>query len=173
MNDNTTQPENPNSTDKSDTADDRDPPVGKEPERNSAPGDDHPTNSTEVEVTSATVAELHRRLLAVDSAVTDAETHLTAVTELIGAEATTDTSSRSPSVSAELDAAINKLEETAGQIDEALTGARTLRESAEVESSRIDDAGEQDTTDRTSIFDEEEYVRNTSDACSDDHNSQS
>lgn len=161
MEDNTTQGESVD-------ADDNDPSVGKEAEQNSAP-DEHSTDSTEVEVTPATVAELHRRLLAADSAVTDAETHLTAVTELMGAEATTDTSLRAPSVSAELDAAINKLEETAGQIDEALTGARTLRESAEVESSRIDDADEEGTTDQTSIFDEEEYVRNTSDTCSDEH----
>lgn len=163
MNDNTTQG-------KSVDADDNDPSVGKEAEQNSAP-DEHSTDSTKVEVTPATVAELHRRLLAADSAVTDAETHLTAVTELIGAGAATDTSLGSPSVSAELDATINKLEDTAKQIDEALTGARTLQESAEVESSRIDDADEKDTTGQTSIFDEEEYVRNTSDTCSDEHSS--
>lgn len=168
MNDNTTQPENSNPTSKSVDPDNNDSSVGKETEQNSAP-DEHSANSAEVKVTPATVAELHRRLLAVDSAVTDAEAHLTAVTELMGAEATTDTRSRSPSVSAELDAAINKLEETAGQIDEALTGARTLRESAEVESSQVEDADGEGTTDQTSIFDEEEYVRNTSDTCSDEH----
>lgn len=168
MNDNTTQPENSNPTGKSVDADDSNSSVSKETEQNSVP-DEHSANSAEVEVTPATIAELHRRLLAADSAVTDAETHLTAVTELMGAEGITDTSSRSPSVSAELDATINKLEETAEQIDEALTGARTLRESAEVESSRIDDTDKQDTSDRTSIFDEDEYVRNTSDSCSDDH----
>lgn len=161
MKDNTTQGESVD-------ADDNDPSVGKEAEQNSAP-DEHSTDSTEVEVTLSAVAELHRRLLAADSAVTDAETHLIAVTELMGAEAATDTSSRSPNVSAELDAAINKLEETAGQIDEALTGARTLRESAEVQPSRIGDADEEGTTDQTSIFDEEEYVRNTSDTCSNEH----
>lgn len=168
MNDNTTQPENSNPTGKSVDADDNDSSVSKETEQNSVPHEDS-ANSAEVEVTPATVTELHRRLLAADSTVTDAETHLTAVTELMGAEETTDTRSRSPSVSAELDAAINKLEETAVQIDEALTGARTLRESAEVESSRIDDADEEGTTDQTSIFDEEEYVRNTSDTRSDEH----
>jgi len=165
MNDNTTQPENSNTTSKSVDVDDNDSSVSKETEQNSVPDGDS-ANSAEVEVTPATVVELHRRLLAADSTVTDAETHLTAVIELIGAEGITDTSSRSPSVSAELDAAINKLEETAGQIDEALSGARTLRESAETEPSRIDDMDKQDTSDRTSIFDEEEYVRNTSDVCS-------
>jgi hypothetical protein len=161
MNDNTTQG-------KSVDVDDNDPSAGKEAEQNSAPHK-HSTDSTEVEVTPTTVAELHRRLLAADSAVTGAETHLTAVTELMGAEEATDTSLRSPNISAELNATINKLEETAKQIDKALTGARTLQESAEVESSRIDDADGKDTTGQTSIFDEEEYVRNTSDTCSDEH----
>lgn len=169
MNNNTTQPEDSNSTDKSVDAGKNDSSVSKEIEQNSVP-DEHSASSAEVEVTPATIAELHRRLLAADSSVTDAETHLTAVIELVGAGEITDTSSRSPNVSAELDAAIKKLEETAGQIDEALSGARTLRESAEVESSRIDDTDNQDTSDRASIFDEEEYVRNTSDVCSDSYN---
>lgn len=171
MNDNTTQSENLDSTDESINADDNDGSVDEKTEQNSAP-DEQTTDSTEIEVTPATVAELHRRLLAADSALTDAETHLTAVTELIGPEPTTDASSRSPSVSAELDAAITKLEDTVEQIDEALTGARTLRESAEAESSRGGDAGRKETVEQTSIFDEEGYVRNTSDTCSGDLNPQ-
>lgn len=129
-------------------------------EANSGPGD--------IEVTASTVAELHRRLLAVDGMVNDAETHLTAVSELVTADGSSTPDSGDRAAHAELGSAINKLEQTAEQVAEALEGARTLR-------TAIEDDGGIERADheskRTSVFDDEGYVRNTTGLRSEDGDS--
>lgn len=169
MSDNTTQTDSQKPAEE--CADrDTDAPLEPETERNATPDEHTPSpSSPEVEVTATTVAELHRRLLDVDNTVTDAETHITAVSELVGTEPT-GSGSRSASVSAELDAAIAKLEETADRIDEAITGARVLQESAKTTSDPTGDDGEHETDSQTSMFDKDGYVRNTSGEGSDQHN---
>lgn len=167
MSDNTTQPDSQKPAEECANRD-SDPPFDPETERNATP-DEHTPSSPEVEVTATTVAELHRRLLDADNTVTDAETHITAVSELVGTEPT-GSGSRSASVSAELDAAIAKLEETADRIDEAITGARVLQESAKTTSGPTGDDGEHETDSQTSMFDKDGYVRNTSGEGSDQHN---
>ncbi|QUO48157.1 MULTISPECIES: hypothetical protein [Halorubrum] len=167
MSDNTTEPDNQKSAEERANCE-GDSPLTPETERN-ATTDEHTPSSPDVEVTAATVAELHRRLLDADNTVNDAETHITTLSELVGTEPT-DSRSRSASVSAELDAAIAKLEETADHIDAAINGARELQESAKATSGPTGDEGEKESEGQPSMFDKDEYVRNTSDECSDqDH----
>ncbi len=152
---------NPSTVDEPANVNENDQQRNKMAGQNSASNEDCSTTSAKVQVTAATVAELHQQVLAADSTITDAEAHLIAIAEVIKTEATAEVKSESPSVNAELDAAISKLEETAEQIEVALTGARTLRESAETDVPQLDDAGERGSTDQRSIFDKEGYVRNT------------
>lgn len=163
MSDNTTQSDNQKSAEERANRE-GDSPLTPETERNAAP-DEHTPSSPDVEVTAVTVAELHRRLLDADNTVNDAETHITTLSELVGIEPT-NSRSRSASVSAELDAVITKLEETAGHIDEAITGARELQKSAKATSGPTGDEGKKEPESQPSMFDKDEYVRNTSDECS-------
>jgi hypothetical protein len=100
------------------------------PHRPDVSADDDATPSDEgtdgVDPSTARVSELHRRLLAVDSALTAAATHLTALAESVPDDP--ETADPDPDAAAEMAALVDRLETADDRLQEVLAGARTLRD---------------------------------------------
>jgi septal ring factor EnvC (AmiA/AmiB activator) len=118
-------------------------------------------------VTLTAVSELHRRVLAADDAISDAERQLTVIADLSG-----QGEDQSDNLLAELQALHQRLEETQNRLHRSLDGVDELLEVARKEPACEDtspsdtpdadtdiDTDTDDQGDAASLFDEE-YIRN-------------